>query len=191
MGSSNDILVTSKAVLDDEIVDADVKSTAAIAESKFAFDSVAGHNHDGSNSAYVAAANDPDLANLGDLEYIGEAYEFTGSVVAGEEPLVNKTCRLKADGTIAIANATDLTEMPVYGLVIADLTGNQWLVLRNGVFRQDGVGLAIGELFQGIVDGQLTVTEPNVVGNVVQKIGRVIKTNYLDIRPSNDYAQVE
>lgn len=53
------------------IVNADVNAGAAIAESKLAFDTSSGHNHDGSNSKSVTVGSATDIANLCTLNDAG------------------------------------------------------------------------------------------------------------------------
>jgi hypothetical protein len=186
MGSSNDILVTSHAVLDDEIVNADVKSTAAIVESKLAFDIVAGHDHDGVDSKYVWKF-DGDLTKIANLDYSPDSKvaQFTGSVVVGEEPSYFKTVYLKADGTIALTDKLNMTKMPAIGLVVRDLGTNNWLVLLQGIWRDDAIpGPPAPGLFLYVgASGGLDTSRPEYAGNVIQAIAICLAANYIYINP--------
>lgn len=184
MGSSNDILVTSKAVLDDEIENADVKTTAGIVESKLAFSILTGHDHDGVNSKLVLPGFSGDLSVIANLAYFGMTQRMTGSVVPGEEPALGKTVYEKADGTIALANATDGTKMRVKGVVVESLGANSWVVMMDGIWRNDALAFVARDLlYAQAVAGELTTAEPAVIGNIVQLIAVMIATGYMYIRP--------
>ena len=120
-----------------------------------------------------------------DLNRIRKRKPFV--IATGVSVTVNQTVYLKSDGTIALANATTISTMPVLGAAETSGTAGQTINVIEGEYTATAHGYTIGTwLYQSAATaGGLVVaaSAPSATDNIEQAVVFVVDANTLDCRP--------
>jgi len=108
---------------------------------------------------------------------VDNAYDCLAGVVAGE------AVYLSASGTVAEANAGDLTKAPCVGLVFKKSTATSATVRSYGPVTIPGGGLTPGlTYYLSTVDGGITATPPSGADDVIQAVGFAVSATVLFVQ---------
>lgn len=103
-------------------------------------------------------------------DYIAEAIDDDNTYSCDSSVTVGKLVYLSNDGSLQLANNTDLVNKQVYGVVKLKASSTTAKIKRFGELSGYS-GISVGSLYYLSIDGNITVTCPTTSGTYINAVG--------------------